>query len=320
MERSEPRRDVNLLGLAQGRIQRIRHLLDHNEVYAPRNKFVSMLTLIAGVHWFDERSQLVGQDNVRAAMKLRERGVRLIEARNHLADIDHGIARSLLTRNGFEEIADNSVLLAGLKMDERKDTKLPSYSENRLRIPTPFDNNAVEEALDEKNIGAYSPDEIETLRLLRKHYKELGRRALKEAKKHVTREGMNLVSYLESTRSRTGVLGPAQAQTAVWFKFLSDMSCTHVLPMGLEGGEELAPPNGKFKFRNRISPKLIVGEPFPADKVIEFASKTPEPDQTIVDTVMAHVAVLLDPRYVEPSNLARLADLKERFENFTRAA
>lgn len=317
MERQEPGRNEALLGLAAKRIPSITKILSDNKVYVPRNGVVSRMTLVAGVYSFDRQSSLEGIDNLREVRKLHDAGGSVIQIRNHFSDLDHGVVSSMLSRHGFDDLVENWVLAAGLKMDERVLARGPSFSENRLRIPTPFDNSDVVSALDDPS--HYSSGEIETLLLLQKKYKELGLRALREAGRRIYGQGMDMVLYPEATRSRSGLLGRGHRDTSLWFRFLAKRGNLHILPVGVEGAEQIAPPGALRPF-TRVSARANVGELFPAEKVIEFADRSPDPDQTIADVVMAHVAVLLDRRYVLPNDLAKAVELKDCFESFRPTA
>ena len=119
------------------------------------------------------------------------------------------------------------------------------------------------------------------------HRGQLDREALRQAERVLT-EGMVLVMFPESTRSKNAQLQPAFPGSAL----IALRSRVPIIPVAITGTERI---KGKTWILRRPRVTIHFGQPFQLPSVTDKASKT-ELTQ-ITNTIMEHIAELLPAEY-----------------------
>ena len=250
---------------------------------------------LANIRHIRNGSVLIGQDNIEKAMKLAQSGTPEVAVSDHQSDSDHAIKRFMFESNGFHTFANSMLYLGGLKMIERWDVRQFSSSENMLLIPTPYDIENVDTAL---NSNGLTEDQKRILTRLRRNYANLSTKAIRSVNAYLSQNNEAIIGlYPESTRSRTGFIGEAKTLANIWYRLRPG---TYIVPIAVEGGDYMHPP-GTFPIR-RINARVVVGEPQPVEKLVKRAKSVPESEreQFIADYAFSLVVRLMDPKYVPP--------------------
>lgn len=302
-----PERDHQFLELAKRRNVLIPQLIAKNEVYQKRSESLSQAVRILSYVFILPKSSLKGQENLEHAQQIRDEGFPLIVVSNHTSDLDHPARRAVLERNGYRSLADSLVYVAGLKMIERKYVKLLVRGEGFVLIPTPFDAEKLDSALNQQSL--YTEEEQEYLGNLRTNYRIISEKARRTVKS-LTEDGYhNVAWYPESTRSRNGgLIQKSPEVTSVWYFFLKD---SYILPISIKGGHRLLPPEREiWAIPSTIS--IRVGKPYSTGAMIETARSLPRESQRdfLANYPLATIAEL-EPDLVDPR-------MKNYFEELIR--
>lgn len=294
-----------ILVTAKRRNESIPDLIRSNKILQEKRLDRTMLIRALGLWYVRRGSVLQGYANIESAMELTSNRIPIVDISNHQSDSDHALKRIIFERNHYWRFANRILYLGGLKMKERKDVGFFTKSEDMLLIPTPFDIEEVDNALSLEGI---TEDERQVLSRLRRNYTNLSAKAIRVAgalrrKNKELRIGL----YPESTRSRTGLVGNPRPQTSVWYRLEEG---THILPIAVEGGDYFHPP-GAFPVK-RVNARVIVGEPFPFEKIEHRAKAIPrsQQEQFIADYAFSLVVNMMSPKFIPPDKRAYYQQFK----------
>lgn len=316
-------RDQKLLGHLATRNVLIPDLIARDHVYNPRTRVGAFLLEFLADTCISPDSEFSGQRFVEQAIKEGKRGAYVAIASDHISDADHAIRRYALENGGYEDFANATFYAAGLKMRERKLINALSGSENQLYIPTPFDLDELMRGRKRRNPPIYTEAELDAMKKLSRNYHNLVD-AAKAKLRELTEPGaqsMFVSVYPEATRSRDGLLGQARLETASWYV---QRPGGFVLPVATLGGEQLLPAekpqllSARF-LRDRAVCAVRVGKMIATDKIVAFSDyhqQDHKSAQLFVDTIMAHVAVLMGPEKVPVDRWKQLMQVKSDFESF----
>lgn len=218
----------------------------------------------------DSRVETV--EGLQTLNQLRKSKTSLTFICNHLTYADSHIIETLLIRNGFRDLADHLIHVAGQKTYEIY-RRFMTRSLNTIRV--------------------YQPK----AQIDKRFSKKMNSKALMWAS-HLKLRGYSLLVFPEGTRTRTNRefnLHGANPRTTIYFRE------SHVVPLALMGAEAIL-PLGHVRPRP-ATVRLRVGEPIDNTEK-ETAYRLANPDKTekemrqdLMLLYMRQVNMLLDPEY-----------------------
>ncbi|HET6267958.1 MAG TPA: lysophospholipid acyltransferase family protein [Acidobacteriota bacterium] len=234
-----------------------------------------------GMFWYAQRK--VGRDStieflerLEQADALRKQGRSLTFVCNHLSYADSHVIEVLMIRNGFADLAEHLIHIAGQKTFQLA-RRFMTRSLNTIRVYQPS-------AKVDKQVA-----------------KKMNTKALKWAA-HLKRRGYSLLVFPEGTRSRTAHFNARGANPRASIYFYKSL----VIPMALMGSEKIMPV-GKL-WPRAATVRLRVGNPIDP-KMVERKIKERQPQmterefrQTLMLEIMTHINALLDPEYQDAEN------------------
>ena len=295
-----PAERETLLKIAQGRNAAIPNIIEEDRVLQERREFRTGVLRLFSHYWLRQGSVLTGQENLDKAMSHAQDGSPLIVVSNHLSDADHVIKRFMLEKNGYKEFADLMLFLGGLKMIERWEIRQVASAERMALIPTPKDIDLVRRAL---HFGQFSEQELEMLRQLKTNYVNLSNIAKTQVLESIHKNNHILGFYPEGGRSYSGFVDQQHINilSNTWYDSLPD---GYIVPISVEGGEHIVPPNELPKLHRSINAVISVDEPIPIAQVLEKASTISgkrNREQFIADYPFSKVVKMLSLKYVDPN-------------------
>lgn len=297
----------NFLSLAESRNKLIPHLIATDQVHLSPGPFKQALMRgmmrLAVFH-----TEVEGAANLEEAIKLSA-NYPLIVVSNHQADVDHALKRHILENisgdEGFQQLADRLVYPAGLKMHERPYVRFFMGAEHSVYVLTPFDIRVL---LEMKRNQSLTPGQKEVVQKYWQNCKLLSAQS-KSIMDQLVSEGKIVSLYPESTRSRhpQGLLQRAPQEIGVHFQNHPD---GFILPMVVTGITGTFPVGERPRLQ-RSSVKMVVGKPYPVEKILSADLSQPTGGERVTraDLVMAKIATL-NPDLVDPKHRVLYDPLK----------
>ncbi len=216
-----------------------------------------------------------GQENLDKVKEALLDGKKIIFVSNHMSHADGPVIYAGLSWNGYSDLAEKIVFVAGIRMDKLPATQFLQRRAKTIQVWPPTEEAVTD---DDKFKKA-----------------DLNWKAIRTAKR-ILEAGLILDMFPQSTRSETGgAMEKAYGEVAGYFTLFPD---TLVLPIAILGTDRILP-------RGRIIPRrgkagLSVGNLIAVKTLEESLPKGTahaERRQALIDSVMMKVAGLLPDRY-----------------------
>lgn len=210
--------------------------------YVCRNPFKT--SIVEGMSCLFSRGLAVsGVENLKAVRENLNKGKSVLILANHLSHADHPTLGRALRQNGFADLANRLIFVAGMRFKDEFLAKVFNNAYARILVSTPTSAPQTEEENRESqmvNLKGF----FEASRLLNK--------------------GSLLVIYPEGTRSRERKLLKAIPTVA---RYLENQNVGIILPVGIQGTGDLLPVGKKImRFRQT---KISFGKPISPASLID---------------------------------------------------
>ncbi len=215
-----------------------------------------------------------GIENLDATQNLRMEGNKILIFSNHLSWADPLVTMEVIRRNGFEEMAEMTTIIAGVKLQTQIARKFLGQAYDLIPIWSPFTEPKNQEEKDMRF----------------QMYKD----ALRDGKQKLE-SGRLVLTYPETTRSRTQQLTIGQPGMTHYLNLVEN---TFVLPIGIYGTEKILPVGASLPDFHEAN--VIFGEPIEADEVVKMykhIQNRQERKQLIMDYFMYRIAECLPESY-----------------------
>lgn len=259
---------------------------------------------------FCSGGHISGKANLELALNLsRKQGRHLILTPRHEADGDGAAVRYILTRNGYEDVADNTVWMVGVNMLKRWHIRIFSRGEDVIYNATPEDLERLEMlelwASQYPNQGA-TLAELQRIRLSTNRIRGVAKGEVAR----VVKDGRVIGMFSEGGRSKDDYMRPIPREMS-WF-FPRDGSAV-VLPVRFIGPRKVNPPNQLFRFYKALpflrEPMIMeIGELYTSDEVWSWIRNHRGEKINPAEWVGANIANV-DPRGVRVKDLERYSYL-----------
>ena len=286
--------DSSVESFLNSRIELVTQILNRG-AFRPRDPTVTRKVRLLGEKYILPDSTLTGLENLDIALDLLKKGHNLIIPANHAGHADSPSVRVMLERDGHKSFADKIVYVAGLKFYEEELTGQLASAENIILVPAPSDYDDLEIALKQ----TMTDMEIDTIRQLRKAYRELGKAARTAAAAQQA-----LLMYPEASRSRDNNSRMQQARPESAVLLLGKRSNGYILPLAIQGTANiLAVEKVGSKLTLADARRAVItmqfGEPVSIKEIIKRVEQRElnknQKAQAIVDEVMFPIAKMLGP-------------------------
>lgn len=235
------------------------------------------------LHFFSKELTVSGAENLKAARENLKSHKSVIILMNHLSHADHPTLARGMRENGFADLAERLIFVAGMRFKDEFLAKVFNNAYARILVSTPTSAPQTEE------------ERREAQRINLKGFFEASR---------LLKDGNILVIYPEGTRSRAKKLLKAIPAVAM---YLENPNVGVVIPAGVQGTADLLPVGKKvmrfretrISFGKPIAPESLVGnalKELPEDKRDNFKrdkNVRDEVNEKIVDFVMNKISRLL---------------------------
>lgn len=214
--------EKGLINLAKlGKEERKKLLLDSYKRQKERpliSRVPLMTSIVNGlVDIFVKKIDMYGAENLKVVRESLKRGKSIVIIANHLSHADHAVLVKALGSNGFKDIADKFIFVAGMLFENEFIAKHLSEGYTKIIISTP-------------PAGAVSEEENRKAQIV-------NLRGFREANRLLA-QGNIMVVYAEGTRSRKKVLQKAIASVALYFE---NQNVEYVVPVGITGTADILP-------------------------------------------------------------------------------
>lgn len=204
-----------------------------------------MTSIVSGlIDFFVKKIDFSGKENADEVRRSLARGKSVIFIANHLSHSDHAVLVKALKINGFADIAERLIFVAGMLFKNEFIAKYLSDAYARIIISTPSSLPVSEEENRKAQL--------------------VNLRGFREANR-LLNQGNILVIYAEGTRSRKGALQKAIAAVALYFE---NENVEYVVPIAIQGTAEILPVgktvpqfgNARINFGKPIRPAALIKE------------------------------------------------------------
>lgn len=212
----------------------------------PRNPII---TYIVGkiTDFFCKNLTVKSPENLDAIRESLNSGKSVILLANHSSHADHPLIVKMLRENGFKDLADRIVFIAGMKVKNEFLGRRFNDAYSHILVSTP----TRDQVSDEENRKA----QLVNL----KGFSEINR---------LLNKGNLIVLYAEGTRSRDKKLLKAIPSVARYFE---NPNIKYLIPLGIQGANEILPIGSTIP---RIAEaKITVGEPVQPSMLFSEAVK-----------------------------------------------
>lgn len=228
----------------------------------------------------------------------------------HGADADHLVWRYILNHEGYQDLADNTTIIAGVNMLKRSGIRVFMRAENVLYIATPDDLRNSHDLLTQGKDMGFGDNYVKAFKSAHTIFRETNEASAKKVEE-VDQRGGYLMVYAEGGRPYDGLMKPISRYIAGYYPKArgsnepADVDNSAVVtPMRMYGSVEFNPPNRVFRmhkilpgFHQQIG--MRVGPSYLSGEVWDWMEKH---SQNPGDMIGAHIA------NVDPTDI-RLADL-----------
>lgn len=218
-----------------------------------------------------------GIENLNTTQNLIMERKKIVMLSNHLSWADPPVTMVALKRNGFEEMAQMTTIIAGIKLQTDPVRNILGAAYDVIPVWSPF--------TEPKN------QEEKEIRL------EMHEKALIKVEQ-VLEAGHLLLTYPEATRSRTQELAVGRPEITHYLaRKLAKVENTFVLPIGIYGTEKILPVGALLPDVN--SATVVFGEPIEVAMVVKMFEYSPRKTrrQLIINYFMYRIAECLPEKY-----------------------
>ncbi|MEK7534711.1 MAG: lysophospholipid acyltransferase family protein [Patescibacteria group bacterium] len=229
------------------------------------------------VDYFAYPLYVKGIENLDATQNLIMERKKIVMLSNHLSWADPPVTMAALKRNGFEEMAEMTTIIAGIKLHTDPVRNLLGAAYDVIPIWSPFTEPKNQE---EKEIRF-----------------EMHKKALIKTEQTLE-TGRPLLTYPEATRSRTQELVVGRPEITHYLaRDLTKVENTFVVPTGIYGTEKILPVGALLPDVN--SATVVFGEPIEVAMVVKMFKYSPRETrrQLIMNYFMYRIADCLPEKY-----------------------
>jgi 1-acyl-sn-glycerol-3-phosphate acyltransferase/ketopantoate reductase len=229
------------------------------------------------VDFFCREFEVAGVENFASIRESIDKGKSVILVPNHASHADHPLIVKALRKNGFEDLAERIVFVAGMKVRDELMGKIFHNAYARVLVSTPSSGLRT----DEENRKSQS--------INLKGFLEINR---------LLNSSCLLVLYAEGTRSRENKLLKAIPSVARYFE---NPNIEAIHPVAIEGSVSLLPVGSMVPRYGRA--KVTVGEPLKPKELFKKAEEglptgmgkdiRNKMNEIVIDTVMKKLAHFL---------------------------
>lgn len=222
-------------------------------------------------NFFAQEVTFKGKEYLRTIRESLRHGKGIIFIANHLSHADHPMIIRVLKSNGFADIANKLVFVAGMKLRNEFIAKLFSDAYTKLIVSTP-------------SSGPVSEEEKRKAQMINwKGFMEASR---------LLNQGTPLVIYAEGTRSKVKTLLKAIPAVAAYFE---NQNVEYIVPVAIRGTEKILP----------------VGKTFPRFGSVEITFDKPISPASLIDKALKDLPDDLKNNYKKDKKLREEVNQKE---------